>query len=127
MADVDPNNVHEPMTDTTPPPPPPVVPDDSAPTPIVPDTVAEDGPTRLFIGNLAWATTNDSLHGAFDDHNKGSVVEARVIYDHDTRRSKGFGFVKFRSPQDAAKAMREMNGVAIDGRYVRVAIANSRN
>ena len=46
---------------------------------------------KLFVGGLAWATTDDSLREAFEAH--GTVTEAKVILERDTGRSRGFGFV----------------------------------
>jgi len=51
--------------------------------------------TKLFVGSLAWATTDDSLKQFFSQ--AGTVVSARVIMDRATGRSKGFGFVEMSS------------------------------
>ncbi len=81
--------------------------------------------TRLFIGNLAWSTTDESLREAFSAH--GAVSDAKVITDRYTGRSRGFGFVTFQSPEQATSALNNMNGVEVDGRPVRVDRASSRN
>lgn len=80
--------------------------------------------SRLFVGNLAWITTDESLRNAFDQP-EGSVVEAKVIFDRHTGRSRGFGFVTFDNPGNAAGAKERMNGVEVDGREVRVDMASS--
>ena len=72
--------------------------------------------TKLFVGSLAWATTDDSLQAFFSQ--VGTVVSARVITDRATGRSKGFGFVEMSSDADAQKAVAELNGKELDGRTI---------
>lgn len=79
---------------------------------------------KLFVGGLAWATTQESLSQAFGQF--GPVVEAQVIMDRETGRSRGFGFVTFENPSDADQAMRSMDGADLDGRKIRVNEAQSR-
>jgi cold-inducible RNA-binding protein len=73
---------------------------------------------KLFVGGLSWDTNDDTLRSAFERF--GSVTEAKVINDRDTGRSRGFGFVTFSSPDEARKAMDEMNGQQLDGRSIKV-------
>ncbi|MEZ0312057.1 MAG: RNA recognition motif domain-containing protein [Myxococcota bacterium] len=73
---------------------------------------------KLFVGGLSWDTNDDTLRSAFERF--GAVSEAKVIQDRDTGRSRGFGFVTFGSPDDARKAMSEMNGAELDGRTIKV-------
>ena len=79
---------------------------------------------KLFVGGLAWATTQQSLSQAFGQF--GPVVEAQVIMDRETGRSRGFGFVTFENPSDADQAIRAMDGADLDGRKIRVNEAQSR-
>ncbi len=72
--------------------------------------------TKLFIGSLAWATTDDSLSALFSQ--VGTVVSARVITDRATGRSKGFGFVEMSTEEEAQKAVAELNGKDLDGRSI---------
>jgi RNA recognition motif-containing protein len=72
--------------------------------------------TKLFIGSLAWATTDDSLSAFFSQ--VGTVTSARVITDRATGRSKGFGFVEMSSDDEAQKAIAELNGKDLDGRAI---------
>ncbi len=72
--------------------------------------------TKLFIGSLAWATTDDSLSALFSQ--AGTVVSARVITDRATGRSKGFGFVEMSTEEEAQKAVAELNGKDLDGRTI---------
>ena len=73
---------------------------------------------KLFVGGLSWGTTDDGLHGAFSPF--GEIVEAKLITDRETGRSRGFGFVTFASDRGAAKAIAEMDGTELDGRTIKV-------
>jgi len=79
---------------------------------------------KLFVGGLAWATTDESLMKAFSVH--GEVSEARVVQDRETGRSRGFGFVTFASADGAMAAKNAMNNALIDGRNIRVDFATER-
>lgn len=76
---------------------------------------------KLFIGNLAWAVTDDKLKDAFASF--GEVVAARVVTERSSGRSKGFGFVEYANDADAEKAKEEMNGKDLEGRAIRVEFA----
>jgi len=80
---------------------------------------------KLFVGGLAWATTDDSLRNAFEAH--GTVTDAKVITDRETGRSRGFGFVTFSSGDEAINAMNAMNESDLDGRSIRVNEAQERS
>ena len=71
---------------------------------------------NLFIGSLAYATTDDSLKAFFET--VGPVSSARVITDRDSGRSKGFGFVEMGSDAEAQAAINGMNGQPLSGRSV---------
>ena len=72
--------------------------------------------TKLFVGSLAWATTDDSLKQLFSQ--VGTVVSARVITDRASGRSKGFGFVEMSTDEEAQKAVVELAGKDLDGRAI---------
>jgi hypothetical protein len=80
--------------------------------------------TRLYVGNLAFHTTEDSLKRAFEQC--GSVVETTLVLDRETGRSRGFGFVAMGNADDARKALETMNGADLDGRTLRVNEAEER-
>lgn len=80
--------------------------------------------TKLFVGSLAWATTDDSLQQFFAQ--AGTVVSASVIRDKMSGRSKGFGFVEMSSEEEAKNAMETLNGQDLDGRNIIVSEARPR-
>ena len=63
---------------------------------------------RLFCGDLGNEVTDEYLYRAFAKY--PSILKAKVVRDKRTKKTKGFGFVSFKEPQDYLKAMREMNG-----------------
>ncbi|PIA25656.1 hypothetical protein AQUCO_10900006v1 [Aquilegia coerulea] len=58
--------------------------------------------TKVFVGGLAWETQSDTLHRFFEQF--GEILEAVVITDKNSGRSKGYGFVTFRDPEAARRA-----------------------
>lgn len=79
---------------------------------------------KLFVGSLAWETTDESLQSLFAT--VGSVLSATVIKDRYSGRSKGFGFVEMSTPEEAQKALAELNGKELDGRNINVSEAKPR-
>ena len=73
---------------------------------------------EIYVGNLAYATTDDNLKAAFAAY--GEVTAARVVTDRMTGRSKGFGFVTMPDAAQAQAAIDALNGHELDGRTVRV-------
>lgn len=71
---------------------------------------------KLFVGNIAWATTDDELKALFSDC--GTVEEAVIIKDKFSGRSKGFGFVTFSSEEEAKVAIEKHNGAELNGRQL---------
>jgi RNA recognition motif-containing protein len=82
------------------------------------------GPVKLFVGGLSWDTTSEALRVAFARF--GPVVEAVLIQDRETGRSRGFGFVTFESSRDADEAVKQMSGAELDGRTLKVNRAEAR-
>ncbi len=79
---------------------------------------------KLFIGSLSWDTSDDSLRQAFARF--GEVLEAKVVTDRDTGRSRGFGFVTFADAAQANEAISSMDGTALDGRSIKVSEAQDK-
>ena len=79
---------------------------------------------RLYVGNLAFSTTNDELKAAFEQF--GAVESATVIMDRETGRSKGFGFVDMNNDEEAKAAIEGLDGKPLGGRNIRVNEARPR-
>jgi len=79
---------------------------------------------NLFIGSLAYSTTDDTLKAHFEQI--GEVESARVITDRDSGRSKGFGFVKYVDDVNNQKAVDELDGKELDGRTITVSLARPK-
>lgn len=79
---------------------------------------------NLFIGSLAYATTDDSLKAFFET--VGEVASAKVATDRETGRSRGFGFVEFADEANNQKAIDELNGKELDGRAINVNLARPK-
>lgn len=79
---------------------------------------------RLFVGSIAWGTTNDSLKKHFEA--VGAVEEANVLMDKMTGRSRGFGFVTMSDDSAAEEAITKLNGSELDGRKIVVSEARPK-
>ncbi|MED6119854.1 hypothetical protein PIB30_015598 [Stylosanthes scabra] len=80
--------------------------------------------SKLFIGGVSYSTDEQSLREAFSRY--GEVVDARIIVDRDSGRSRGFGFVTFSSAEEASSAIQALDGQDLHGRRIRVNYANER-
>jgi len=79
---------------------------------------------KVYVGNLSWNTTDDTLREAFGQF--GQVLDSIVMRDRDTGRSRGFGFVTFSSSQEADQAIANLNEQDLDGRRIKVNLANAK-
>lgn len=79
---------------------------------------------RVHVGNLAWGVDDLALENLFNE--QGKVVEARVVYDRESGRSRGFGFVTYNSAEEVNNAIESLNGVDLNGRALRVSAAEAR-
>ncbi|HQK58539.1 MAG TPA: RNA-binding protein [Candidatus Pacearchaeota archaeon] len=73
---------------------------------------------KLYVGNLPYSTTDESLKDLFSQ--AGNVASASVIVDKFSKRSKGFGFVEMTTEEEAAKAKEMLNGSEVEGRKILV-------
>jgi RNA recognition motif-containing protein len=80
--------------------------------------------TKLYVGNLAFQTTNQELEQLFGQ--AGTVQSASVVEDRDTGRSRGFGFVEMSSQDEATSAIEQFNGKEVSGRALKVNEAKPR-
>lgn len=79
---------------------------------------------KLYVGNLPYSVRNQELTDLFSPY--GEVAEANVITDRDSGRSKGFGFIEMVDDAAASKAIEEMDGKEIEGRALRVNVAQPK-
>ncbi|KAK4744589.1 hypothetical protein SAY87_010901 [Trapa incisa] len=79
---------------------------------------------KLFVGNLSWSVTSESLAQAFQEY--GNVVGARVLFDGETGRSRGYGFVSYRTKSEMETALEALDGVELEGRAMRVSLAQGK-
>jgi len=79
---------------------------------------------RLFVGSIAWGTTDQSLKSHFEQ--AGAVESATIIMDKMSGRSKGFGFVEMASDAEAVEAVNKLNGSDLDGRKIVVSEARPK-
>jgi cold-inducible RNA-binding protein len=80
--------------------------------------------TRLFVGNLSFDTNELELRDLFSQ--LGPVAEVKVVTDRETGRPRGFAFVEMTSPEDAQKAIAELDGRELGGRTIKVNQAEAR-
>ncbi|KAJ4978087.1 hypothetical protein NE237_008867 [Protea cynaroides] len=72
---------------------------------------------RVYVGNLSWGVDDLALESLFNE--QGKVMEARVVYDRETGRSRGFGFVTYSSAEEVNSAISSLDGVDLNGRSIR--------
>ncbi|KAK7378873.1 hypothetical protein VNO80_04321 [Phaseolus coccineus] len=83
-----------------------------------------DSPYKIYCGNLGWGVNSQGLREAFAE--QPGILSAKVVYEKDSGRSRGFGFVSFTTAESAAAALDFMNGVEVQGRPLRLNIAETR-
>ncbi len=79
---------------------------------------------KLYVGNLPWSVTSDTLREMFASF--GEVVDAVVISDRMSGRSKGFGFVTFATEEAAGAATQQMHEKEVEGRKIVVNVARPK-
>jgi cold-inducible RNA-binding protein len=79
---------------------------------------------KIFVGNLSFNTTENDMQDMFAAH--GTVVEASLMMDRMTNRSRGFGFVTMSTEAEAQTAISALNGSSIEGRSLTVNVARPR-
>ncbi|KAJ1699526.1 hypothetical protein LUZ63_008038 [Rhynchospora breviuscula] len=88
------------------------------------DGARSDDGYRVYVGNLSWGVDNSALESLFSE--QGKVLDAKVIYDRETGRSRGFGFVTYGTAQEVQDAVSSLDGADLDGRTIRVSMAEPR-
>ena len=79
---------------------------------------------NIYVSNLGFSVKDEDLKGLFDDY--GTVSSAKIIMDKFTNQSRGFGFVEMQDEAAAQKAVRELNGVMVEGRSIKVSEARAK-
>ena len=79
---------------------------------------------NIYVGNLPYSTTDDELRAAFAPY--GAVASARVVFDRETGRSRGFGFVEMANSSEALAAIEGLNKTELQGRQLRINEARAR-
>ncbi|XP_022896122.1 polyadenylate-binding protein 8-like [Olea europaea var. sylvestris] len=78
--------------------------------------------TALYVGDLDPNLTESELKEVFSQ--KGDVISVKVCMDHTTERSLGYGYVNFSNPQDAERALKELNFTNLNGKPIRISYSN---
>ena len=73
--------------------------------------------TSIYVGNLPWSATEQSVQDIFATH--GNVHSVKLVTDRETGRARGFGFVEM-DDADAGQAITALNGTDVGGRTIRV-------
>jgi RNA recognition motif-containing protein len=80
---------------------------------------------NIFIANLDWSITSEDLKATFSSF--GTVTYAHVVYEKETKRSKGFGYVEMEDTDQAINAINALNGIEVNGRAIDVKIASPKD
>jgi RNA recognition motif-containing protein len=73
---------------------------------------------NIFVANLNYRIRKENLEGIFAEY--GEVVSSKIIFDRDTKRSKGYGFVEMPNDEQARRAIAELNGAEWEGKAIMV-------
>ncbi|RDX67472.1 RNA-binding protein CP33, chloroplastic, partial [Mucuna pruriens] len=84
-----------------------------------------DSPHKIYAGNLGWGLTSQDLRDAFAE--QPGFLSAKVIYERNSGKSQGYGFVSFETAEDVEAALNSMNGVEVQGRPLRLNLATDSN
>lgn len=76
---------------------------------------------KIYVGNLSFNVQEQTLKDTFTAY--GDVLSCKLIIDHETGRSKGFGFIEMDTVGDARTAISALDGYELDGRFLKVTAA----
>jgi RNA recognition motif-containing protein len=79
---------------------------------------------NIYVSNLGFGVQNEELNKQFSQY--GQVTSVNVVMDKVTNRSRGFAFVEMRDTTEAEKAIRELDGISLDGRTIKVSEARRK-
>ncbi|KAF8900534.1 hypothetical protein CPB85DRAFT_1439522 [Mucidula mucida] len=80
---------------------------------------------KVHVGNLDSNANDDDLREAFSDY--GHVLDVTIMRDHETGRSRGFGFITYGTDSEAVTAIQELNEQEFHGKRIRVNFANAQS
>ncbi|GFQ01428.1 33 kDa ribonucleoprotein chloroplastic [Phtheirospermum japonicum] len=83
-----------------------------------------DSPYKIYAGNLSWNLTSQALREAFAE--QPGFLSAKVIYERESGRSRGFGFITFSSAEEVDSALNALNGLELEGRPIRLNLAEQK-
>jgi RNA recognition motif-containing protein len=81
--------------------------------------------TKLYVGNLSFDTTEETLRSLFEADGR-RVDEVAIVMDRETNRPRGFAFVQMATPDDSQKAIQALNGREVEGRTLTVSEARPK-
>ncbi|KAL4234025.1 RNA-binding protein 39 [Mactra antiquata] len=84
----------------------------------------QTGPMRLYVGSLHFNITEEMLRGIFEPF--GKIEDIKLIRDHETGKSHGYGFITYKNAEDAKKALEQLNGFELAGRPMKVGNVTER-
>ncbi|MDE1192056.1 MAG: RNA-binding protein [Arachidicoccus sp.] len=79
---------------------------------------------NIFVSNLSFDILDEDLRGFFEEF--GTVDSSKIVFDRETRRSRGFGFVEMPNEDEARKAIKALDGGSVEGRPLKVNEAKPR-
>ena len=79
---------------------------------------------NIYVSNLSFQIEDDDLRGFFEEF--GTVDSSKVVFDRETRKSRGFGFVEMPNEEEARKAIASLDGGTVDGRPLKISEAKPR-
>ncbi|KAI3784102.1 hypothetical protein L1987_43194 [Smallanthus sonchifolius] len=82
-----------------------------------------DNTNKVYVGNQAWSVDNLALETLFRE--QGNEEETKVVYDMESGRPRGFVFVTYNSTDEGNSTIDSLNGVDLDGRNIRVSVAEA--
>lgn len=80
---------------------------------------------KIYVGNLPYKLSEDELKGLFDEF--GEVTSSKIIIDKQSGRSKGFGFISMASDDEAKNAIKDLDGMEVNGRSIKVSEAKQKS
>jgi len=80
--------------------------------------------SKIFVGSLKWEMTESELRELFLSY--GDIESVNIVRDKESKKSRGFGFVKFKSLDSAIAALKEMDGKSVNGRALHIEYAEER-